>query len=542
MPASRGILYLGEDFEFFKRLQAFAVTKKITLNEIFSAKYSTGALTNHCTEFYPSIVFVDFLFLETQANAFFSELIFLKKIDTFKSILFVALFSNKQEQQDFSYIFTSGFQLSFIKGCEENILFSNSFNIGYGERNNHAQYVKAKNINLPMKLGFCSTLTAISNESFIIETDIAPIESVVSLKLDIFPELKAETFNIMHSKVSNNLFPMLETIILEYPFLGPWDTTLEDKIKKETIDDWIEVNSTQLEKHQIRIHVITKKQELIAPFFNSAKTLGIFLELQENFNIDVTSTLDELSLKRPDLIFVDLEDYSDTDKSLEHFSNITNSIRSIENYRPIIIITNNDSKSEALQNIYGYKSLIVIPGPITVDIFKSFISKLLEKKTPDQSHLSLYYFSETNRQRSIDVNHQVIISSLSELEFSFYSLLEIPMFSVLHLTVPLDCYATVVPLASGLQKESRGWGYTAIIHGLSEDELTSLRKIVNQIIYKPLQEFTAEEVNMILIQKELLKVAPEATPKPDEKVINEAPKPDHFEALNRIKIKGKSKL
>jgi hypothetical protein len=540
MTKARGIYYIGQDAEFFNRLQTFAIGKKLTLKDTFFEQYLPGSLVSQAISLFPSIVFVDFKYLDNYVDDFFSELIYLKKIDSFKSILFISLFSNKEELEEYSYAFTSGFQLSFIKGCEENILFANSFYIGYGERNSHAQYVKVKNIDLQMKLGFCSTLTAISTDSFVIETDVPATGPTLPLRLEIFPELNAESFNIRKRMPTNYLYPMIESLILDFPIAGAWDATANDNIKKEKIEEWLELNSVEFEKFNLRIHVVTKNKDLILPLYNSVKSTGIAFELQENLNIE--TLFDELSLKRPHLIFLDLEEASGSENNLENFSYVTSSVRVIENYNPIIIITNNDSKSEAIQNIYNYKSLIIIPQSLTIDIFSSLSNKLLERKSAIQPQFSINYFSKADRRRSIDVNHDVIISSLSELEISFYAQFEIPMYSVLHLSIPLECYATVVPFSTGQKKEPKGWCYTAFIHGLSERELAVLRKFINQILYKPLQQFSLSEVEYILSRKEPPKIAPEALQISDTLESIESTKANNFGTLNRIQIKGKTKL
>lgn len=544
----RHIVYLGSDGEFVESLNRFQQHYDFDDVEIKLDTFSTGKIVDLCTTLLPYIVFVDFTDPIVDENSLFQEIILLKKHERLMGILFVALWADDADKKKYEQVFTSGFQLAFIKGCEREILFIDSFMIGLGNKMRLPQYAKAKDIDLPLKVGFCSTLTSISAEDFIMETDIDFPDEKLDIGWQLLEGVDCTSFGVQQHRDITYCYSMLMTYLMKYPYPGPWDEIGENSLQKDMIETWMSLNQENLLKEKNWFKVFSPNIELMRIVYDLEVKLGVSFDFTEKNS----SIRDELVLKQPRLIFYDafVDTGANDEIDLDAVTEMISAIKTIDDYKPVLVITNCKTKTAALKKGYGYQNIMTIEKVLSDDILKMLTQSFVEKNKSEETGLQ-YYFKTTDPKRVLNIYEEIFIKSLTEHEVSFFSPVEIPMYSILHFHLPLDFYGTVIPTDEDMKKHTKGWFYTAIIHGISEESLENLRKFVNQIIFAPIDKITKESVEMILSRKEKETENKKAThEKPgtsisgnnvaEEKSETKKPEPGRIE--RRRTFKGKSKL
>jgi len=159
----------------------------------------------------------------------------------------------------------------------------------------------------------------------------------------------------------------------------------------------------------IFIKIISKDFHLCLPFYELSLNSLIRIEFHESLQNEIIR--EDFLLKKSPLIFYDLEDNEMDSRGLDSISELTDCIKSIESFEPIIIITNITSKSDSLKKLLGYKNIICINKKISIDLVKFFTNNF-NKKVPSLD-LENYYHKPAAPQRVIDVFHTIMVTSLS---------------------------------------------------------------------------------------------------------------------------------
>ncbi len=539
------VLYLGQDTEFLKDLDLFcnetAVTKLeqhlLVKNVCYPKGYIDGTVTQESLKGNVVIAFVDFSDELSTHKALLDEIQFLKRQKSSRSILWVALWGSEDQKREFSYLFSNGFILSYIKGTENHLLFFDSFHLAFEKEIDSLDYARARNINLKLKVGFIASLSLISKNFFTIETDIEPSGDQFLLRMGIIDKLKEKSFKIKTHYFSNYQFPFTECYSMIYPYPGPWDEITIDSLQKETVETWIDNNQSKLKLLPKFIKVYTSNSLLLEDIADLNDTF--VFESEDKMYQDTIDS--ELELKRPGLIFIEL---TKSDKNgavdLEQAELLIKTIRKKPTYEPVLIFSQCPSQAVALGKLFQYKNLLAMEEALSLKSLKLFLETYKEKIKKEEL-TGEYCFSNIDSRRSIEIIDAIDLKSLTEHDVTFFYPTQIPMYSVLHFELPVDFYATIIPVYQEITKHQRGFYYKAIIHGISEDAKKDLRKFVNQIIYKPIESITKEVVESILEH------APEKIiPKVEEAVTKEADEeePEVSQEVGGVKrrFKGKSKL
>jgi len=528
MSTLKRFYYIGTDDEFYNNLEAFLNKNLVGSFELVREIYHKGKILELISKKKPNIVFVDFTSLE-EKNIIHEEIIFLKKINKFKSILFAALLSDSSEQREQMHLYSSGFQIGHVKGEEFEDFISNCLFISLDQRVSSPVYAKAQNINKDLEIGMCSTLCSISIDDFTIETDLELVGENLHLKLHIFKDLNLESFKIKDHKDQSLIYPMTDNYKLSFPFAGPWEDITTETIQKETVETWIDTNNEELKTTRCFLRIISDNNDIYRELYNIKETFPLFIDISDN--LDIGTIKQDVSQKKPPLIFMDLNE--DGPVNIESAVELINNLKKEDDYKPIIVILNNPSRADALKKVYGYQNIVCVPTPLSIELFTLFINRFLEKNKATPL-LDNYFFKESDSNRVINVLHTICVTSLSENEITFSSPIKLPMFSVMHLELPIPCFVTLVPSVGESNNESNSHHYVGLIHGISESQKQLLRKFVNQIMFKPLSEFSASTVESILAQKG----------KVDRPLVTDEVEPKEKKELTfeRTKILGKSKL
>jgi hypothetical protein len=536
MGGIKYILYFGSDDNLFKDIQSCCEKQINSKFQVVGKLYETNGIISSVTTKCPNIIYIDFTEIKEKEQVL-EQILFIKNYQKFKSILFVAILGDTSSIEEQQLLYSSGFHLSYIKGRVIESIVLWSLYMGVNEAIPFPQYAKAKNINQEMSVGICSTISRMSLEEFVVETDLETTSENISLKLHMFKELETSSFKIKARNGANLLHPMTDTYKIEYPYVGPFDDITNETIQKETVETWLELNNEIFFEKDFFVKIVSKNTELSQPLFELAMNATYFIEFQEYLEVEKTKA--DLLLKKEPIIFIDIEESESDKNGIDSVSGLVSDIKSIENYNPIIIIANNPSKSEALQKNFRYQNIISVHSKLSIDIFKSFTQNFIEKGKSQSVHRNLY-FRLSKSQKLIDIFINITVTSITEKELTFISKDELPMYSVLHLTLPIDCFVTIIPSPHQLDTTRLGKHYFGIIFGSTEEEVNDLRKFVNQIIHTPITEFSSEKVKEILQHKHKeVRINDE---NPDEEV-KELRKIDiEPERFKRSTGKGKSKL
>lgn len=543
MSAVKKLIYIGHDDIFSSELTELC---KLSIRTEFLFQkftWTPESFMSLITSTEPNIVYFDLSDIEL-GDHFFETLALLKKHRQFKRTLYVAILKDAQDRKELLHLFSSGFQYGFIKGGELRSCVVDSLYIGLGEEVRLPQFARAKKINQKLNIGFCSSLSQISLENFWVETDLNLDTDIISLKLPLFKDLEIDSYSISRHKSAPCHYPMLETYIIKYPYAGPWDDVSCKTIQKETVETWLENNQERLVKSFFFLKFIIRRSEEIQFLSKLASEQNFFHDIDDTLN--PTTLADELYLKKPPLIFYELDPLSENgeeqENSLSQIPMLLTTVKSIQNYNPILIVSNCPSQGEALRKAYGYSNIVCVPKNLSIENIKVFVEKFMQKMKLAPTE-AIFNFPASDKSRAIDVKYEVTVSSFTEHEVTFICDLSLPMFSIIHLPLPIDCFATIIPPYFDIGSSRHGKHYLAIIHTLEEDELKRLRKFVNQIIYKPLKEFTKAEVELILNQSEKnekTEIGQLAAKKPEKE--NTKDKDIVSSTFKRTVIKGTSKL
>jgi len=478
MKYVKRILYAGDDAEFLTSINNFF---KLNDSEVIvlSTTYTKGALVSSFVENPFHALILDFTCIK-DAEGVLSEIEYLKRIDSALGVLCAAVFKDELHRNFFPHVYTLGISLAFIKGCEEDIFLKDISSIAFSTPISFPPFAKAANLFIPLEVGVCSTLTSMSEDEFSLDTDLDTDEGVISTTLPMYEELECRSFVVKRKLETAGLYPMTCSYEMEYPYASPWEDETNENISKETVETWIGLHSPQNFAARMEVLVITSDQKIVSNLFTATNSELVRATYFNSYN-EVTSKF--INVKRPAMVFFEYSPL--TESNMNDISLLVDLINSIPEYLPFIVITNNQSSSNGLQKALRYNFILGSMEPLAPDMFKTLTDMFLKKRGENGIPPNRLIFHAGDTSRVIDLNIATFISSVTEHEVTFYSKCELPCFCVLHFLKPVELYATIIPRAEKLPSKEGYRHYSAIIHGLSENELMALRQIVNQVIYKP---------------------------------------------------------
>lgn len=531
MTAIRTIIYMGKDEEFHSELLSFTKNYLRTHFEIHALEYEKGILLKAGQDFEPNIIFID---QWTGDETLLEELTAIRSFKRTKSTLIVALCKDKEEADRLSLILTLGVSLIFIKGSDLEPFLKDCFYIGLDEKLGFPKYARAEGQNIEMTIGLLSTVTRMSNESFLVETDCEfkegePIRVKLPF-LDFNPVLNCE---VKKSSPLNFQYPMLLNYELLYPYAGPWDEVTEETIQPETIETWLSLHDPHFDQRQQIVRIYTDDLKFASECLLDSD--ASFLDFKEKI---MPLKKEDLEFKRPSLFFIEINE----NNTLDDIHYLTMSFAKINEYNPIVVLLNASSSSEALRKIFNYSFIIASRDKLNYDVFQLLMDKFKTKKSSQE--VFHHYFKKNDPNRLATLMLDVRITSITEHEVSFLTSIEIPAFSILRFDLPIPFFVTIIPPFYELFKRENYHHTMGIIHGLSEEDLKKLRKIVNQMIYRPVKELN-ESIIENMLKQDYAEVPPSsATPplpvkveKEEEEELAEAP--DSAE-MKRYKVKRKN--
>ncbi len=160
--------------------------------------------------------------------------------------------------------------------------------------------------------------------------------------------------------------------------------------------------------------------------------------------------------------------------------NIVTSLKKMSNYSPIIVIFGRDNfTSDQARAKYAYPKIVVAQGPISthtlVDMAKTFDKKSVFFKDPKTQNL---YFSKSDPLSFCD--RPIPIKLMNITEFEIYFECDQPLGSNGHykITSPVSYFVSIAPIPSSSPYTGRRNFFRGIIHLQSRQQIEELRKYI----------------------------------------------------------------
>lgn len=509
------ISYIGSDIPFFEEMTKYfsaSTEHQQNIENIFN--HYDLAKDDWCDIFLDEfqekpahLIFFDF-FNVSQMNDKIENicklLLFLRKIKAYQSIPIVGLFANKNDLNDHKYLYTCGMVYAYVKREKKGQgIFRDSSYLAFDDMIYFQRYARAKEINLEYPISLLASLNSFNTELVNIEHDISlTTGQEISANFNLFPAFKGDNFEVFETftDIATNCFDFLRQSSLKIPYAGPWDEITENTLYKDTFETWIESNCDTFAEAKPNILVVNNHEISIKDIFNQIVNFSYNI-IYRNHLKDPTITLPTML---PEVIIVNLDNVEEESdevttnqkiipkNDMDLLLRIMETIKSIPAYAtkiPMILAFNCPSGSNALQKAYNYNMIMAPPIPLKVDILIKMLEIYQQKNKPMERSEQLHYLKLSDVHRFTEIKEEVTITSLTEHEVTFLSTVKFPLYTTLKIDVPMDMYLTIVPPTYELDYKGNLYHYMAFIQGVDEEDLKTIRRFVNQIIFEPLTEF-----------------------------------------------------
>ncbi len=521
MVTKNTILYVGNDKTFFEDLLRFdnifwplnpSTMVQVMIQNDWPYSIHDQVFTNM-----PKLIFIDFsddINLKIINQMLFDFLLFIKKHPVLKRTPICGTFLSEKQLDDNKNLFFCGLSYAFVKGDLYTTLFEDSYYLAFEDKIAFPQYAIASNINLDYQLEMPIVVKNMNAEKITIESDISINEDdIISGTFNFFDDFTGKIFSVARQfQLScRNFYLASQDLFIKYA--EPWDEVTEDSFLKETVETWVDFNREQYPKLFPTVSVVNDKKLFVHDLVKS----NLSQECDLLFNYEFENQFLNIKNNRPAMITFELnEDELTEDEAklksscrknylpndISTFMLLISYIRGIEYYKPIIIIFNCYSRTDAMQKASDYKNILAHNESMTsstiIDLVKFYQTN--KKTVIDRDYLSIPPFSKKS-YATIDL--PVKITSLTEHEITFLTTYNLPLFSILKLKEPFDMYLTIVPSIRDLKIVPNFHHYMAFIGGVSETKLPVLRQFITQLIDRPPKEFKFYPNEVVAITKEV---------------------------------------
>ncbi len=206
---------------------------------------------------------------------------------------------------------------------------------------------------------------------------------------------------------------------------------------------------------------------------------------------------------------------------ISNISRLVNEIKAQQNYSPIIVLFNCFwQTSKSLQESFMYPMIVTYGHSLNLDVVTNLAS-IYEKRQEEKLHELIktkiqqlkqkdprkygrlnesdfkekkYFIKKSNVLSYGSIKSKIMLTLLTESELRFTTEIELPM-KTYRLEYPLPMSINLVPIEEGKNflDEKGVKQYRGIIHSISENDKKTLRQVVNDILFSPLNEKRAQE-------------------------------------------------
>ncbi len=546
----RSIAYIGSDADILNDIRHFC-TKIVgeDMVDLHVLPGVPGSVLQACTQAKAGIVIVDFSDPSINIGGVVEEIAFAKKNEHYYGVLFVGMWAKSQELMSQVQVFSSGVLYSFIKGGEWDKFLNDILYIGYDERLAFSRYARADNLKLGLHVESCASISRTIYDGILVDADFVPSKENVKVSQSIFPSLPVADFKLLGHREAGSVYPSPCSIELEWPFCGAWDEAGRACLMRDTFDTWSIFFKDEMDPRIGQMIVIGHRPDQLPEYQAVTKGAPLIIE----YRAPIENIGEELAAKRPSVVILDLLSVDSPDLGMDKVTECVSALRAIpdqvvktaSDFAPVILVFNCETRTEALQKVYGTTKIYASTSKLTPHALSLFLKTFAAKF--DNKEGGERFFKAGDPKRAIGLQMQVRLTSFTEHEITFICPEKLPLFSVLRAELPFPVMLTIIPPLRELYHDPNGDHYMALIHGIEEKDLNELRKLVNQMIYKPMESFTPQDMRAAIRRwDEKNKAAKSETPQLEKgPALDQLVMPEKLPPVpsrGRRKFKMKSKL
>jgi hypothetical protein len=421
----------------------------------------------------PSFIVMNFCEISNEEDIIHETINLLKGYTKFSSIPIIGIFDNAEAIEQSACLFGVGVNYAHILGNDSQQFLSNIYYISFEDDSYNKDYAIAKGYTIDFTLQSLVYLSSISEETLTFDSDITVKKDNIDAEIKLFDDFGTLSLPIIESFKGGKIFNTFFSDLLKIPFSSDWDES--EGLSTDTYETWFDMNKEDFSTRSNNILFFTKDLAIFSTTFEMLKShKSITFTLREEFN----SKDKEILKLKPQFIFYQIvteEDYDKMDEFLTELSNFQ------PQYSPIVLLFNCNSSSTALQKLYNLKTLLSSPKIPDIENLNNMLT-LLDKKSKKMND---YLFKNDSRVVSY-YNLDIKVTSITENEITFQSYVEIPMYSIVKISIPISMYMVIIPPFRNLRPLPDGFHYQAFVMGISEQSSEYLRKYVNHLIsHKP---------------------------------------------------------
>ena len=521
--STRIILYVGDQRDIFLLICSYFKERDDNFTTYDCRQVTSG---QECLEVLESeldaLVIMDFCEVEDPIQ-FMQPLTIFKRWKTKASVAVGGIFNNKKQIKESEVLFGLGLNYAYIKGGDDVQALNSLFYIAYEDASPCLDYALAKGFKLPFRpksLGYISEFTT---NSFLVDKDFKSLNEEVEMELDLFEDFTATKFSLADEYDMGARFNTLYSAHLQIEFASGWEAD-ENAMFEDTFTSWIGMNQDSF---------IEKKGSVL--IYGKRRGLGILLSSMANEYPDIDFHLieefeednQEMIKIAPDLVFFQMEDeqsFHDLERML-----IQMSYERVLN-PSIVAVFGHPSSTDALRKLYGRGNLIAT----TYDIDERLGHGMVERMQAVKKGQDIFRFKTKDQRLKAYFPLDAQITSLTENEITFMTTEELPYYSVVKVSVPLDLYAVIVPSLKKLSPNIHGHHYMGLICGVESFEYNTLRKLVNHIIDNGIEEWSNDSFDL-----GDPKTIAEIEARPEEDALDEPQENKRPDRVERHKSKNK---
>ena len=520
--AGNKVFYLGEDQSYWKELKSNFIDEYSGLNMEYEMVYDINPSKNQMfitkmMEEKAGIIFVD---LSKFSDVMLHILSNLVRLNAVRQPAIVALMDYTTPKSVLNRAILTGVSLVHIKSNDFNAVIFDSVCLAFNQALKPHSFATAKlddylQAFVPCKIGLLTSMGAR------VESNLKLNEGARYQMHNYWTkeEFIAEANVICANQFQYNKYYNFEYVQeLGFEMVAP-ENENDDQEKREkrkelftkcrkAMESWVFENQDKSEAKQVRVLVIDKTLSFYEsdirtdqypyvihcqPFLKLVKK-----ELLHEFAHLIVFNFEDIA---PEELKAN-EEIAYTYNEINTLQYILKSIQSISEYTPYVIVFNSSQyDSNRLQSMFNYKNIISLKEELTPELVIK-MAQMLEQKLSESFEeygVPLVVIPKHDLKSYGEFEISITIQAASEQDIYFTSDYELTPNTVLRIHLHGDIHVTVVPTpANSKYPES----YYGLINCVNETDKMEIRRWVNQVFFRQLEEQKEAEREEVLRIKE----------------------------------------
>lgn len=471
--------------------------------DVVSLKYEANLINSILTH-RPPIIFINASEFEAHWQHFFGEQsLWANFCDSGAMPIFVAVFSDEESVWEKLDLLGRSFYYFMIQGEESTLSIREICYLTFDLMKTREKFATARMPLYPVELKLSFTIRGFNQTGLMLSSDLIPSNPLFNIQLGERERIRKLTLrktspNSLETSFANDFF-------LEVPEKNVWAD--QDEFNREQLKHWQSAEQSPLGPAPCYYWIYSCK---LAPddMVSAAAKMDQFTDRRLVFFPQLTAEQArfDLTYHHVGLIFFDMDQTQNSIEALEALIQLLKG--NCANRKVILIICGTGSKSEAFQKLYSYPHILCMVGALKIELIEKLICSHAQKPIELTSGTIKPLPAFDERAMSF-FSFEAKLHSLSERAISFYTKEALPFYTVLCFDIGIKFLFTIVPPLGTIESGLDGTLYVGFIHGIDEAERMQIRRLVNQIIYRPFDDFTKERVLGAISLKAPVKVKEE---------------------------------